>query len=205
MSLIKNIESKMKLAFSVAIGSLITSIIICIGAFVFANKLIDKASNQIYVLDKNIPLVATKSDIEDNRPAEYKADITAFHEYFFSLTPDNDQIERQMQKAMNLVDASGVSQYNSLKEKGYFINIITSSTVINIITDSILLDLNTMRFKYYGKEIINRPSMRTTRNLVTEGGLMDVPRTNNNPHGVLIINWKTLENNDISNEAKKIF
>ena len=47
--------------------------------------------------------------------------------------------------------------------------------------------------------------MRTIRTLVTEGGLQDIPRTINNPHGCLITNWKTLENQDLSNEAKKLF
>lgn len=205
MNLIESIEGKMKLAYAVAIGSFITAIIIAIGSFIVAATMITKERKQIYVLDKNVPLIATKSNVEDNRETEYKADIAAFHEYFFSVTPDNQQIERQMQKAMYLIDVSGVVQYNSLKEKGYFNNIVTSSTIINCITDSILLDLNTMHWRYYGKEKIERPSMRTIRTLVTEGDLMDVPRTFNNPHGCLITNWKTLENSDISNEAKKLY
>ncbi len=205
MPLIKNIESKIKLAFIVSIGSLITAIIITAMSFVYAGKMISKERNQIYILDKNVSIVATKSDIEDNREAEFKADVAAFHEYFFSMSPDNMQIERQMNKAMNLIDMSGVKQYNSLKEKGYFSNIITSSTVIYCITDSITIDMNEMRFRYYGTEKIERPSMRTTRSLITEGNLMNVPRTFSNPHGVLITNWKTLENNDLSNEAKKVF
>jgi conjugative transposon TraK protein len=205
MNLIENIDKKMKLAFAVSLGSFVTSIIISVASFAFCSSMIQKERKQIYVLDKNIPIVATKSNIEDNREAEYKADIAAFHEYFFSLTPDNAQIENQMKKAMNLIDASGVTQYNSLKEKGYFNNIVTSSTIINCVTDSILLDMNTLRWRYYGKEKIDRPSMRSIRTLVTEGGLQDIPRTINNPHGCLIINWKTLENQDISNEAKKLF
>lgn len=205
MNLIENIDKKIKLAFAVALCSCITSIIISIVSFAFASSMIGRERKQIYVLDKNIPIVATKSNIEDNREAEYKADIAAFHEYFFSLTPDNAQIENQMKKAMNLIDASGVVQYNSLKEKGYFNNIVTSSTIINCISDSIVLDMNTLHWRYFGKEKIDRPSMRTIRSLVTEGGMQDIPRTYNNPHGCLITNWKTLENQDISNEAKKLF
>ncbi len=144
MNLIENIENKIKLALGVAIASMVTSIIISVASYAFASNIIAKERKQIYVLDKNIPIVATKSNIEDNREAEYRADISAFHEYFFSLTPDNSQIENQMKKAMNLIDASGVVQYNSLKEKGYFNNIVTSSTIINCVADSILLDMNTL-------------------------------------------------------------
>ncbi len=205
MNLIKNIEAKMKLAFAVAACALVAAVIISIASFSIAASMVAKERKQIYILDKNVSVVATKSDVMDNREAEYRSDIAAFHEYFFSMTPDNQQIERQMNKAMYLVDATGVAQYNSLKERGYFTNIITSSTIINCITDSILLDMNTLRWKYFGKEKIERPSMRTIRTLVTEGGLMDIPRTVNNPHGCLITNWKTLENSDISNEAKKLY
>ena len=144
MNLIENIENKIKLALVVALASLSASIIISVASYAFASSMISKERKQIYVLDKNIPIVATRSNIEDNREAEYRADIAAFHEYFFSLTPDNTQIENQMKKAMNLIDASGVTQYNALKEKGYFNNIVTTSTIINCTTDSILLDMNTL-------------------------------------------------------------
>jgi conjugative transposon TraK protein len=203
--LIKNIESKIKLALFVSIGSMVTAIIICTISFSYAANMIVKERKQIYVLNNNIPLVAARSNMEDNREAEYLADITAFHDYFFSLPPDNDYIEKQMKKAMYLIDATGVAQYNTLKEKGYFNNLVSSSSVITCTQDSILLDMNTLHWKFFGKEKIERPSMRTIRTLVTEGSLEDVPRTVNNPHGVLITNWKTLENKDILNESKRIF
>ena len=47
--------------------------------------------------------------------------------------------------------------------------------------------------------------MITVRSLITEGWLIDQPRTDNNPHGALITKWKTLENKDLQNEAKKLF
>ena len=203
MSLIKNIESKIKLAFTVSIGSFITSIIVSFLAFGNATKMISKERNQIYVLDNNIPLVATKTNIEDNREAEYKANIDAFHYFFFSLPPDDIYIQKQLSKAMYLIDASGVAQYNTLKEKGYFTNLISTSSVITLTSDSIYVDLNTRKWIYMEK--IERPSMITIRSLISEGYLQDVPRTINNPHGVLITNWKTIENKDISNEQKKIF
>ena len=205
MSLIKNIESKIKLAFVVSAGSMLTAIIISIISFSYASTMIAKERKQIYVLDNNIPLVATRGNTEDNREAEYRADIAAFHDYFFSLPPDNDYIEKQMKKAMYLIDATGVAQYNTLKEKGYFNNLVSSSSVITCTQDSILLDMNTLHWKFFGKEKIERPSMRTVRTLVTEGYLQDVPRTENNPHGVIITNWKTLENKDLLNEPKRIF
>ena len=40
------------------------------------------------------------------------------------------------------------------------------------------------------------------RELVTAGQLKRVPRTENNPHGLLIVNWRTLLNKDIEQKTK---
>ncbi|MGJ7030881.1 conjugative transposon protein TraK [Niabella hirudinis] len=203
--LIKNIESKIKLAFIVSIGSFVMAIIICGVSLAFASRMIARERSQIYVLDNNVPLIATKTNMEDNREAEYKASVAAFHDFFFSMPPDDEYIKRQMDKAMYLIDASGIAQYNTLKEKGYYTNLVSTSSVVTCTMDSIRLDLNTKKWMFYGKQKIERPSMITIRSLVTEGGLQDIPRTTNNSHGVLITNWKTIENKDLINETKKLF
>jgi hypothetical protein len=40
------------------------------------------------------------------------------------------------------------------------------------------------------------------RELVTEGYLKRVPRTENNPHGLLIVNWRTILNKDLEQRTK---
>lgn len=205
MDLIKNIEGKIKLSLAVSFGAFITAIIICTISFSYARKMINEEKRQIYVLNNNIPLVATKENVLDNRQAEYKAHIAAFHDFFFSYPPDNEYIESQLKKAMYLVDASGAQQYNTLKEKGFFNTIVSTSSTITLSMDSISLDMNSMHWIYYGKEKIDRPSMTVVRSLVTEGNIKDIPRSFNNPHGVLITNWKTIDNKDLSSNAKKIF
>jgi conjugative transposon TraK protein len=205
MDLIKNIEGKIKLSLAVSFGAFITAIIICIISFSYARKMINEEKRQIYVLNNNIPLVATKENVLDNRQAEYKAHIAAFHDFFFSYPPDNEYIESQLKKAMYLVDASGAQQYNTLKEKGFFNSIVSTSSTITLSMDSISLDMNSMHWVYYGKEKIDRPSMTVVRSLVTEGNIKDIPRSFNNPHGALITNWKTIDNKDLFSNAKKIF
>jgi conjugative transposon TraK protein len=205
MAFIKNIEAKMKIALWIAIASMLTSIIVSALAFSYSKKILTEERKHIYVLDKNIPLVAVSTNIEDNREVEYKADVETFHQLFFTLPPDDKFIAGQLQKAMYLIDASGIAQYNTLKEKGYFTNLVATSSISTCTMDSIQLDMNTGHFIFYGKQKIQRPSMITIRSLITEGWLIDQPRTDNNPHGVLITKWKTLENKDLENEAKKLF
>lgn len=202
--IIKNIESKIRLATVLSIGSFVSAIVICIAVSAYAYQQVAIARQSIYILDNGMPILAKQTSMQMNRPAEYKAAVDLFHNLFFSLTPDDKQIEYQMKKAMYLADESGVLQYNNLKEKGYFNSILSSSSVLTLHTDSILVDANN-KFTYYGRLKIDRRSATITRSLITEGNLMDIPRSDNNSHGVLINNWKTLENKDLSNVSKNTF
>jgi conjugative transposon TraK protein len=203
--IIKNIEAKVKLATFVAAGSLLSSIIISVVACSFAYQQVAAARRSIYIIAGNIPILANQTDMQLNRPAEYRAHVDLFHSLFFSLTPDDKYIERQIEKAMYLVDESGAKQYNDLKENGYFTSILSSSSVLTLTTDSIVLDMPRKYFRFYGKLKIDRRSSTVVRSLVTEGHLKDIPRSDNNPHGVLITDWKTLENKDLENVQKNTF
>lgn len=202
--IIQNIESKIKLATVISMGSLIAAIAISVTVSFFAYKQVSNARQSIYILDNDIPILAKQTNMQMNRPAEYRAAVDLFHSLFFSLTPDDRHIEYQMKKAMYLADESGVLQYNNLKEKGYFNSILSSSSVLTLQTDSIVLEPNN-KFVYFGKQRIERRSATITRSLITEGYLMDIPRSENNSHGVLITNWKTLENKDLSHVSKNTF
>lgn len=201
--IIKNIESKIRLATFLSMGSFLTSIIISGFVSAYAYQQVANARQSIYILDNEIPILAKQTNMQMNRPAEYKAAVDLFHSLFFNLTPDDKHIEYQMGKAMYFVDETGVGQYNNLKEKGYFNSILSSSSVLSIQTDSIVIDQN--RFRYYGKQKIDRRSATITRSIITEGELIDIPRSENNSHGVLITNWKTIENKDLSNVSKNTF
>ena len=203
--IIKNIEAKVRLATWVACGSFLTSILLSVVFCSYAYRQVMDARKSIYILNNNIPLQASQTDMQMDRPAEYRADVDLFHSLFFSLTPDDKYIEYQMKKAMYLVDASGVEMYNDLKENGYFNSILSSSSVITLQTDSIFLDVPRKYFRYYGKEKIDRRSSTVTRSLITEGNLVDIKRSDNNSNGVLITNWKTLENKDLENVPKTTF
>lgn len=203
--IIKNIEAKIRLATVVAIGSLITALLLVGTICIYAYKLVNSAYLHIYVLDNKIALSATRTDLAANRPAQYRGTIDAFHSLFFSLTPDDNFIEYQMKRAMYLIDESGMRQYNDLKEKGFFNSILSSSSVLTLQTDSISLDMTKKYFRYYGRLRIDRRSSTVVRSLITEGYLKDIRPSDNNMNGVLITNWKTLENKDLEDVEKNTF
>jgi len=203
--IIKSIEGKIRLATIVTIGSLICSLLISAIVSLLAWKQVVNARQSVYILANNIPILARQTDVRMNRPAEYKAHIDLFHSIFFSVTPDDKYIEYQMKKAMYLVDESGMQQLNNLKERGYFTSILSSSSVLTLQTDSIYVDPARRYFRYYGKLKIDRRSSTIMRSLITEGYLKDIPRSENNPHGLLITGWKTIENKDLENVQKNTF
>lgn len=202
--IIKNIESKIKLASFISIFSFITSILISALVSYYAFRQISLSRQSVYILDhNNTPYQANQTDINVNRALEYKSHVNLFHSLFFTLAPDEKYIEYQMQKAMYLIDESGALQYNNLREKGFFNSILSSSAVLTVQTDSIQVDAQRKYFRYYGKQTIDRRSTTVIRSIVTEGYIHDLNiRTENNGHGVLITRWKTLENKDLSHVQK---
>lgn len=203
--IIKNIESKIKLAFTISIGSFLACVAIVIGVFIFSFTLISNERKKIYVLDNDVPVLVKQTGIEVNLEVEAKSHVNLFHMLFFTLPPDDDFIKRNMEKAMYLVDESGLKQYNNLKEKGYYNTILSSSATVTIATDSVLLDINDMTFEYYGVQRIERETSILKRQLITSGKLRQIPRSDNNPHGLIITDWKTVVNKDIEYKAKRNF
>ena len=205
--IVKNIEAKVRLATFLSFSSFLLALLISLGSAYFAYKQISDSRKSIYILQDGInPLRASRTDLELNREAEYRAHISRFHSLFFSLIPDEQFIESQMRQAMYLVDESGVQQYNNLKERSFFSSVLSSSAVLTLQMDSIFLDEKKKYFKYYATQRIDRKSTVTIRSLITEGYLRDLPaRSEHNPHAVLITSWKTLDNTERSSVEKNQF
>lgn len=202
MGLVKNIEQKIKINRVTTIGCLVLSVIVVIAGFVFSYLQIRDARKSIYVLDNGVPVLVKQTDLLMNRPVEYKAQIDLFHSLFFTLSADDDYIREQTKRALYLIDDSGMKEYMNLKEKGFYNQIISSNSVMTVKADSIKLDEQNLKFVYYGTQTINRKTQLIVRKLITEGFVKDIPRSPNNPHGVLIEKWKTLDNSDLSVKEK---
>ena len=82
---------------------------------------------------------------------------------------------------------------------------MASSASLTIKTDSIKIDVEGYKFIFYGTQRIERETSIMKRAIATEGSLRDVPRTENNPHGLIITDWKTLYNKDLENKIKRNF
>ena len=202
---LKNLENKIKLVTIICVAVIAACVIISVSSIFAGTNMVMDAQKKIYVLDGNVPILVNRSTMEETLDVEAKSHIEMFHHYFFTLAPDDKYIRYTMEKAMYLVDETGMAQYNTLKEKGFYNNIMGTSAVFSIFCDSIKLDMDRMEFTYYGRQRIERRTSILTRELVTAGSMKRVPRTENNPHGLLITNWRTLLNKDIEQKTKSNF
>lgn len=202
---IKNLENKIKLVTILCVVFLVGCILISMASIWTARGMVADAQKKVYVLDGNVPVLVRQTDMEETLDVEAKSHVEMFHHLFFTLAPDDKYIHYTMEKAMYLVDETGLAQYNTLKEKGFYSNIMGTSAVFSIFCDSIKFDREKMEFTYYGRQRIERRSSILMRELVTAGKLKRVPRTENNPHGLLIVNWRTLLNKDFEQKTKNSY
>src|SRR5574344_1600819 len=189
--LIQNLEQKTRLALFTVLLTIVGCTVTTAFCAYYCAKLITDERNQIYILDGDIPFLAQRSKQEANFVMEAKAHIQLFHYYFFNLPPDNDYIKWTLGKAMYMADGTAMKQKQAMDENGFYSDIVSSSSVCTIICDSIHLDEHRRKFVYYGTQMIKRRSRDMKRSIITTGYLENVPRTQNNPHGLLITNWRT--------------
>lgn len=195
--IIQSLEQKTRLAMMTVLIAVAGSILLCCAVLLWSFNFVASERSQIYVIDGQIPFLAERAELETTFKIEAEAHINQFHQYFFNLPPDNEYIDYSIGKAMYMADGSALKQKQAMSENGFYSDLVSSSAVCSIKCDSIRLDENTLEFTYYGTQLLKRRTAQVRRSMITSGRLQTVPRSKNNPHGLLICNWKTLENKDI--------
>jgi conjugative transposon TraK protein len=195
----KNIETTFRFIRIFSIIAITGSFLAGIAFFGLAARTIDAAQSKIYILSAGKAMEAFASDRSANLAVEAKAHITDFHEHFFTLDPDEKFIADGLSRALYLADASAKRVYDNLKESGYYANVVSGNFSQRVEIDSIQLDMTgyPFHFRVFGTEKVTRPTSIATRNLITEGYLREVSRSDNDPHGLLIERWSVIDNRDI--------
>lgn len=155
---------------------------------------------KVYVLDQGKSLMlALSQDASINRPVEAREHVRRFHELFFTLAPDKAAIESNMKRAFNLADKSAFDYYKDLSEKGYYNRIISGNVQQRIEVDSVQCDFEKYPYSVhtYAREYIIRASNVTRRSLVTSCLLVNSVRSDVNPQGFNIEQFRVLENKDV--------
>ncbi len=195
----KNIDTAFKHVRSFTLLVILGSLSLCGFGLYKSYRLASEVQAKIYILANGKALEAYGAERKDNIPVEARDHVKTFHQNFFSLDPDEKVITANITRALYLADASAKRQYDNLKERGYYVNIISGNISQTIRVDSI--QVNTEQSPYYFRCYSTQQLIRTTsivsRSLITEGYLRNVSRSDHNPHGFLIEKWATIENRDI--------
>jgi len=197
---LKNIETSFKQIRIIAF----VFVVLCAGITgysVYSSYTFAEAQRQkIYVLDDGKSLMlALSQDLSQNRPVEAHEHIKRFHELFFTLAPDKQAIESNINRALFLVDKSAFRYYQDMSEKGYYNRVVSGNINQVIQVDSIAFNFDTYPYKAvtYAKQRIIRASNVTERSMVTRCDLINSVRSDNNPHGFTMERFEIVENRDL--------
>ena len=200
----QNIDTAFRHIRTFTIIVVIGCTIICCFAIYKSFRLVYEMQDKVYILANGNALEAYASNRKDNIPVEAKDHVKNFHQFFFTLDPDDKVIKANVGKALYLADGSAKREYDNIRENGYYSNIIAGNISQQIRVDSVSVNINEYPyyFRCYAIQLIIRTTSTVTRSLVTEGYLRNVSRSDNNPHGFLIERWTTIENKDLKIENR---
>jgi len=200
----KNIDTAFRYVRSFCVFVVAGSFSLSCYAIYKTYQVTEKSKETLYILANGKILEAVAGERKDNIPVEARDHIKTFHQYFFTLDPDDKVIQANITKALYLADGSAKRTYDNFKESGYYANIISGNISQSIEVDSIQVNISQYPFYWrcHATEKIIRATSIVTRDLITEGYLRSVSRSDNNPHGFLIERWNTIENKDIKVETR---
>lgn len=201
----KNIDTAFKYVRGFTLLVIICCAVICCYTLNRSFQTVNRMQDKVYILAAGKALEAYASDRKDNVPVEARDHIKTFHKFFFTLDPDDKVIKTNVTKALYLADESAKRIYDDLKENGFYSGIISGNISQTIHIDSVTVDTRDYpyRFKCFSRQNIIRTTSILKRNLITEGSLRNVSRSDNNPHGFLIERFNTIENRDLTAENRK--
>ncbi|MEO6547908.1 MAG: conjugative transposon protein TraK [Ferruginibacter sp.] len=200
----KNIDTAFRYVRGFTVIIICGCLILCGFVMYKSYQLAAITQSKVYVLASGKALEAMAAERKDNIPVEAKDHVAMFHHYFFTLDPDEKVIQSNITKALYLADGSAKQQYENLRENGYYSNIIAGNISQQIIIDSVVVNINSnpYYFRCYATQQIIRATSIVSRNLITEGYLRNISRSDNNSHGFLIERWNTIENRDLKTMSR---
>jgi conjugative transposon TraK protein len=200
----RKIETAFQLVRGFCLVAILGVLALCGWVVWFSGRQVAAAQQRIYLLASGKAMEALAADRRDNLLVEARDQVRVFHEYFFTLDPDERVIRENISRALYLADGSAKRAYENLKEQGYYYGIVSGNISQRVTVDSVAVDLRTYPyyFRCWATERITRATVIVTRDLMTEGWLRTVSRSDDNPHGFLIERWNTVENRDIKTENR---
>lgn len=199
-----NIETSFRKMKFVTVLALVSATVIAVGSVAASGWFLEKANGTIYVVDKGSAVMATRSQEDSHRELEARDHIIRFHELMFNLSPSAESIQRNLDRALVMSDRSAYDYWMDLSERGFYQRLVSANISQEFVADSISVDMLSYphTVKTYGKIYLLRESNITAYQFESNCRLVDVERSQNNPHGLMIERFNVTRNENIGTRKR---
>jgi conjugative transposon TraK protein len=204
----KNIQSAFSYVKSFTLIIIVGCLSITFYAVMKTNQISQMSKQQMLVMDTSGNIqTASLTSRANNLEIEGMAHLKNFHHLFFSFDPERAIIQKNREQWSYLADESVVVQFGKMEEQGFFQNVVAGSISSRLDIEDIKIEKTDnplyLQFGVKGKQRLIRSTSIAYRNLETSGRLRILEnRTENNPHGFIIENWRIVDNSTISTETR---
>ena len=182
-------------------GSLVFAMVVGLSALTYA----EKQRSKIYVLDQGKSLLlALQTDAILSKDVEIRDHVTRFHELMFTLSPQKQTIQENLDRAFNLADRSAFEYSQDLAEKGYYARIVSANISQQMLVDSVVFAGSgyPWQVRTYARQYVVRESKVSLYSFVSTCQVIEGRRSDVNPHGLLIEKFKVISNDLIETRKR---
>jgi Bacteroides conjugative transposon TraK protein len=131
--------------------------------------------------------------------------LVRFHELMFNLSPSSESIKRNIDRALVMSDRSAYDYWRDLSERGFYQRLVSANITQQIVVDSVRTDLRTYPYESetFGKLYLIRESNITAYQFESTCRLVDVERSETNPHGLMIEKFTVRRNENIGTKRRR--
>ena len=158
----------------------------------------------VYVLDRGTASSATASDGDAQRELEVRDHVSRFHELMFNLAPSAEAIRSSVDRALLMSDRSAYNYWQDLSERGFYSRLVSANISQTFSADSIRTDMASYPYgaEVFGKLYLIRESNITLYDVHTTCRLVDVGRSTDNPHGLMIEQFRVVSNDKVETRRR---
>ena len=188
----------------VTVLSICAAALIAVGSVAAAGWYMEKSGQTIFVVDKGSAVMATRDSEDSYRELEAKDHVTRFHELMFNLSPSAESIQRNLDRALVMSDKSAYEYWMDLSERGFYQRLISANISQEFVADSIKVDMLSYphTVNTYGKVYMLRESNITAYQFESSCRLVDVERSQTNPHGLMIERFVVTRNDNLGTRKR---
>ena len=199
-----DIESSFKKMKNLSVVAIAASCVFALGACWFAFDFAQKSSGRVFLLDRGTALMASAAANDVQRDLEAEDHVARFHDFLFNLSPNKDAIKRNVDRALAMSDESAYNYWRDLSERGYYQRIVSANISQQMIVDSVKVNMNSYPYeaRTFGRVYIIRESNMTQYAFESSCRLVDVERSQSNPHGLMLEKFTVTRNEAVGTQPR---